>query len=307
VASDDATAESPVPAYTTAAAKRSRERASQVNLFIPLVFIPLVLYAVLATAAVGYLYIQKKASQPVSPFDRLPDVDGDNPGVKKGQPRTRLEYDRKFALQSLPKHLRVALGETIQIGDLEVTPVKVERTKVEVITEGAEEDPQPCPYESLKLQMKLKNVSEDCSFTPLDNYFDRKWRQGDNLPPPLTLLQADKEVFFGGPAGWEALDRRNRTKKREWLAGRKNVDPQGLLPGKSSEPEETYTATNGDDEKVQQFLFGLNKEGKQTSKAYEGSLLWRVHLRRGLVMHKGKEVSATAVIGVEFSSKDYSN
>jgi len=33
-------------------------------------------------------------------------------------------------------------------------------------------------------------------------------------------------------------------------------------------------------------------------------LLWRVQLRRGLVKHKDKEYSVSAVVGVEFSASD---
>jgi hypothetical protein len=33
-------------------------------------------------------------------------------------------------------------------------------------------------------------------------------------------------------------------------------------------------------------------------------LVWRVQVRRGLVNVRGSQVSATAVIGVEFSAKD---
>jgi hypothetical protein len=37
-------------------------------------------------------------------------------------------------------------------------------------------------------------------------------------------------------------------------------------------------------------------------KNYQGRLLWRVQVRRGLVPYKGEEVSTTAVVGVEFDS-----
>jgi hypothetical protein len=37
---------------------------------------------------------------------------------------------------------------------------------------------------------------------------------------------------------------------------------------------------------------------------YSGNFVWRVHVRRGLIEHKGRKLPAAAVIGVEFTDKD---
>jgi hypothetical protein len=263
-----------------------------------LVFIPLVLYAIAATAVAGYLYVLLRSAPP-SIFDRMPDVEGDTPGVRKEKPRARLLFTRDLALRSLPEHLHVPLGQTIQIGDLQVTPKKVERRTIGLLAETAPDRPEPSPHEALVLTLHLKNTATDYAFTPLDNYFDRSWKPGSDESVPLTVLQAGKEAFFGGPAKWFPLRRDvGKRQVREWLQGRKNIDRVGLRPG---EETETIVATDGWDPVVATYLFGT--EGGSTP--YRGKLLWRVQVRRGLVPWRGKEVPATAVIGVEFDDTAY--
>jgi hypothetical protein len=84
------------------------------------------------------------------------------------------------------------------------------------------------------------------------------------------------------------------------VEGRKNRDPVGVLPG---EEKEGFVCTDGSD-KSAQFLFGAGAGGRSVG-AYHGPLLWRVHLRRGKILRNNKPYSATAVIGVEFTDKDY--
>jgi hypothetical protein len=280
-------------------ARKPRDYSGRVNWFIPLVFIPLVLYAVLCTAVAGYLYL-KLRTQPTNPFDSFPDWEGDTPGVRKEKPK--LSYDRKFATQPLPEHLMVGLGQTIRVGDIEVTPTSVERRKVELMAEGPESKPEPSPTDALVLHLRLKNVAEDYAFTPLDNFFDRHWKPGNDGSPPLTLLQAGAETFFGGPAKWYPPGR-GRKERREWLAGRADLDREGLSPGRT---QEAVVATDAWDPAVAQYLFGVDEEGNAVKKPYAGKLLWRVQLRRGLVDWKGRRLPATAVVGVEFTDADYS-
>jgi hypothetical protein len=225
---------------------------------------------------------------PPSLFDQMPDVEGDDPGVRT--PKMSLQFKKADALAPLPEHMHVKLTETLQVGDLEVTPLKVERKVVAVNVEGAD-DAEPCRWDSLVLHLRLKNLSTSYRFTPIDNYFDRHW-DGRAGSAPLTVLVAGSSQFFGGPAKWAA--RADRTTRREWVEGRKNGDPKGIGPGESVE---TITCTDGEDQRCAATLFGR--------RPYQGKLLWRVHLRRGLIEHKGRELPATCVVGVEFSSKDY--
>ena len=281
--------------------KKAREpRPVKINWFIPLVFIPLLLYAVLATVAVAFLYL-RMASAPPTMFDQMPDMQGDTPGTQPAKAQSKVfNIDQKMATRPLPEHLKVALGSTIVIGDLEVTPTKLERNHFRTFSEDSEQ-PEPTTYEALKLHLRLKNLAKEYAFTPLDNFFDRKWSPGAGATP-LTLLQAGSTTFFGGPANWFPLNRdKSKGTKREWLEGRANVDRDGLAPG---ETVETFVCTDGGNPALQLLLFGLDEDGQPKQKPYSGNLLWRVQLRRGLVTYKGRRLPATSVIGVEFSSAD---
>jgi hypothetical protein len=274
-----------------------RPRPSGGGWFLPLVFIPLCLYAVLATVAVVILLMRQQQAQP-SIFDQMPDVTGDSPGVKK---TSVIKFDQRSATAALPEHLQTDLGQPLQVGDLEVTPLRVERKRVAVWVARAA-NAEPCPADSLVLHLKLRNLAADYRFTPLDNYFDRRWRQGQG-PPPLTVLQGGDHFCFGGPAEW--YPRGDGRHPREWLAGRKDFDPEGLAPGKEMQ---SLVCTDGGKESPSpcaRWLFGLNEEGKKVRPPYQGRLLWRVHVRRGLVNWRGKPVPATAVIGVRFTSAAY--
>ena len=281
--------------------KPREPREAKINWFIPLVFIPLVLYAVLATAATAFLYL-RMASTP-SMFDQLPDTQGDTPGTRPSKAKGQIfNIDPKLATSPLPEHLKVALGSAkpLVVGDIEVTPTKLERGHFAIFTEGAKAEPLASPHLSLKLHLRIKNRAPDYAFTPLDNFFDRKWLPGGATP--LTLVEAGPKTFYGGPAHWYPLNRdRNKGQRRDWLDGRMDVDHEGLPPGETTE---TFVCTDGWDPAVQLHLFGLDEQGEAKQKPYSGDLLWRVQLRRGLIDHKGRRLPATAVIGVRFNSAD---
>jgi hypothetical protein len=180
----------------------------------------------------------------------------------------------------------VKMKETIRVGDVEVTPLAVEKRVVKVHVVGFEK-PEPCEGPSLVLKLKVKNVAEDYEFAPMDNYFDRHW-DGKAGSAPLTILDLGKSgAFYGGPCKWAPLGGREH---REFLDGRKNVMP--LLP--PGEEMDSYICTDGNDRAVMARLA-----------AHKGKLLWRVHLRRGLIDYKGKMLPAQCVIGVEIGPKDY--
>ena len=62
--------------------------------------------------------------------------------------RRRLDWSPATAVADLPMHLRVPLGGVLALGDLEVRPLRVERRKVKVYSEGeaAREQPHECWY-----------------------------------------------------------------------------------------------------------------------------------------------------------------
>jgi hypothetical protein len=142
--------------------------------------------------------------------------------------------------------------------------------------------------ESLVLYLRLRNVSTDLTFAPLDPYFDRGWHAKDSLRTPfkpLTLLEAGDKRFYGSSSDWYPRGRRQRA----WVNGRVD-EPVFLEPGRSLE---TFVSTDGRTPGLAEALA-----------ASDGPVLYRVHLRVGPVEHQGRQVPATAVIGVEVRPED---
>jgi hypothetical protein len=103
----------------------------------------------------------------------------------------------------------------------------------------------------------------------------------------LTFLEAGSRRFFGGPTAWHSAKAR-RENRAEWVED--THYERELQPG---ETLETFVCTDGDDERVAKALG-----------THAGPLLWKLQIRRGLVEVRGREFSATAVIGVEFTTAE---
>jgi hypothetical protein len=289
---------------TSSATRPARRSESGTPWFMILVFSPLLLYAIVITVFAVMLYQQEREVEQKlrNRFDMMPD-EGDNPGVQKGKKVTRVyRYDPKLATLPLPDKLITSLdkkgGEPIRVGELQIAPKSVQRKRINVFVEGSEKS-EPCTGDSLVLNLTLKNLSSEYAFAPLDNYFDRYWKPGTDQLPPFTQLKAgDKEPFYGGPAHW--YPRGDQKNRREWVEGRKAVEADLLQPG---EERDFFVCTDGQDPKALLTLFGENK-GEKVREPYHGAFLWRVRVRRGLVNVLGKEIPATAVVGVKFTDKD---
>jgi hypothetical protein len=251
------------------------------------------LYAIVVSLFSFFLYRhdQHLQEQLRNPFETMPDV-GDDPGVQKGKKVSLTDrYKPELATLPLPAHLCTTLGNPIRIGDLEVTPKRVERKRVSVIVGTSRAE--PCANDSLVLYLDMKNLSTAYSFAPLDSYFDRYWRPGVDLIPPLTQLEIGNQYrCYGGPARW--YPRSDRSNPRQRIKGRRE-EAERLQPG---EEKELFVCTNGDDAKAAALLFGDSSGEK-----YHGPFLWRVRVRRGLVPFQDKQYAATAVIGVRFTDK----
>lgn len=273
------------------AAKRTETKAPW---FLLLVFCPLLLYAIVISIFAILLYRQHQELQEQFRirFDNMPDV-GDDPGVRRGKKVSLTDrYKAELATLPLPSSLCTTLGKPLRIGDLQVTPNRVERMRVSVIVENSR--PEPCTNDSLVLYLDLKNLSTDYAFAPLDNYFDRYWHPGVDPIPPLTLLEVGKKYrCYGGPAHW--YPRGDYSNPREWVEGRSDR-AELLQPG---EEKQMFVCTDGDDSKAAAVLFG-----EQSGQEYRGPFLWRVRVRRGLVRFQDKDYSRTAVIGVRFTDSD---
>jgi hypothetical protein len=156
---------------------------------------------------------------------------------------------------------KTPLGQPIQVGTAtEVTPLQVD------LVPGAE---------VLVLTFRVKNLTADQRFNPVPRSFLR--RQG------YTFLQFGNDKWFGGILSY-------RRSRGFW------ADPRGRLPGAAAfdgvlDPGETMTAT---------LSQTPAKEALRRLLDFRGPLLWRLEVRRGLVEVAGRQVSATAVVGVEF-------
>jgi DNA-directed RNA polymerase subunit RPC12/RpoP len=283
----------PVDSAPASSTRLSRRTEPKTPWFLLLVFSPLLLYAIVITVFSLMLYRQEQDLEQRlrRNFETMPD-EGDKPGVEKGKKVSLWKYDSRRPILPLPENLCTTLDQhqSLRIGELQVTPDRVERKRIKVMVEGA--NPEPCQGDSLVLYLKMKNLSSEYAFAPLDNYFDRSWHEG--AQPPFTLLEVGNNYrFHGGPADW--YPRGDRNHKREWIEGR-NDQPDVLQPG---EEKEMFVCTDGNNQKAVSVLFG---EGSRP--AYHGSFLWRVRVRRGLVRVQDKDYSATAVIGVRFTDKD---
>ena len=135
------------------------------------------------------------------------------------------------------------------------------------------------------LNLRLKNVSQDVVFKPMDPYFDLRWKENKdetNLGMPFTYLTVGDQRFFG-PNSLADIDDNHVT-----LAGQ-HFDKE-LKPG---DEMSTFVCTDWED------------PVKQAVESASGPMLWRVQVRRGLVQIPDKgEYSATAVIGVEFTREE---
>jgi hypothetical protein len=258
---------------------------------IPLIIAPLAFYSFMATLYIldtRYLHFFTPPPPP-HPLEILPDLDGDNAGNAKRGKQSSFQYKGTDPDSPLAPQSRVGLGKTLAVGDLEVTPEKVERRRQVWVT-GTKE--QPFPEDVLTLTLRLRNRSADVTFKPMDRFFSRKWPTKNKAQnKPYTYLEMGEQKFYGGPLDWVPLAKASS----DWiyyLQGQ-NVDEE-LKPGQDMT---TFFCTDPEQHVV------------KAVEGYRGKLVWRLHLRRGLVKwttRNGVERDdpATTVVGVEFTAAD---
>ncbi len=159
---------------------------------------------------------------------------------------------------------KTPIGQAIRIGDAtEVTPLSV------LLVPGAE---------AVELTFKVQNLTADQRFNPLPRSFLR--RQG------YTFLQFGNDKLYGGTLTYH--------RSRGFWA-----NPAARLPGAKRnfngvlDPGEAMTAT---------LTLAPAPETLRRLMEFRGPMTWRLEVRRGLVEVGGRQVSATAVVGVEFDA-----
>lgn len=266
---------------------------------VPLLILPLVSYSILVTILLAMAYLKQP---PPHPLEMMRDDDGINPPARRTG-KERVQRIHPWGIRpklDVPPKLRVKLGESLILGDrligdqLQVKPLAAELRKVMIYTEGFPR-PDPSPAETLVLHLELKNVSSDVAFYPLDSYFNRRFSSKFEENVPFTYLEKGNKRFYGGAAKFRT--KRDPGESLELYGVDDDLDkklPQHtekeLMPG---EKFRTFVACNADDSEVAEALAN-----------YDGPLLYRIRLRRGLVTFKEQEVSASVVVGVEFTGKD---
>jgi len=247
-------------------------------------------YSVVMTLAAGwYFYKSTNVSNVDHPFANIPDI------IAQYEPATRKQLSRRIdgmpAVDApLPESLLVKLGETLRVGDMEVTPEKVEQGTITVHTVSQDEQASAGQLagESLILHLRVKNRSSDVYFQPTDPVFNRYYDRRTGNSKPYTQLVVGNQHFYGGPI--DVLRANSRRIKRQYVSGQDN-DDRPLPPG---EERQTVICSDGQDGST------------EAVKNYTGGepILWRVELRRGLTNFHGQDLSVCAVIGVQFNPGD---
>jgi hypothetical protein len=240
----------------------------------------------------GYHYFTSGDSS-AHPYKAMPDVLRQYDPAKKPQVSFQGLPDPKL---DVPPDLRVKLGGELTVGDLKVQPLYVEKMYPEVTTRYVS-DPdktRPIGKQTIAMALRVTNLSADTTFYPNDPAFNRAVDHKQEQPAPYTALEIDRQFYYG-MFKWP-LDPGTVS---EFVVGHE-ADQQPLKPG---EERDTWAVVAPS---------GMRAAGSSDIMRALGDLksnhpmLWRVHLRRGMMTMKdesGKDVvvSATTVIGVEFT------
>ena len=263
---------------------RSRTRAAEApSTGIPkAVFFGVVGYAFLMTVLAVYgLFIKSgEKLDPGHPLSTIPDNFGEFDPVS----RKKVSLNNQIKLDGpLPASQVATLGGKIEIGQLAIEPVKVEIRPLTVVSESQAEKQSERRAKALVMHLKITNSSPDLPIFPMDPAFTRKARIDDR--EPATRLVLGNKTFFGGAIEWPLIS----TKVKRKYEQEQEKDAIALKPGESRD----YVVFTDSDPQIVKAASESND-----------TILWRVQVRRGLVEFKGKDVPASAIIGVEFKASD---
>ncbi len=247
---------------------------------VPTVLVLLLgLYALLATiAAIYFALFQPKPK--ADPFESMPDVYGEYRRATSDRQRMLWE-SLPGPSEALPEHLKIPLGQTLRVHDLEITPLRVTSGEPEYFRRHRGDlvwgEPRVMRYPVMLLYLRLRNCSPSNSFYPMDPAFTRREEPADPSAP-YTRLEIGGKTFCG-PFRWPS-------KRFEYRAAGQEQDYEALGPGQE---RDTVVLTRPGDKAVQ-----------AVRESPGDSLLWRVHLRSGRLAYRGQWVTVTSVIGVVF-------
>lgn len=233
----------------------------------------LAVYAVLATAVAIWGVL--RGGDAGHPLSNIPDLFGEYDKAD----RKRVSHLPKPD-DPLPPELKVALGSTRRIGDLEIEPLGVEEMKLTRVTtyDRGKEATQPLANPTLVLRVKLTNHS-NVTFYPVDPAFQRKAQFTE--PAVAGVYVGDKERYLGSPVPWPFA----KGVKRVYVTGQEG-DDRPLKPGESHE----YLIAAADDARLTKAV-----------QSAAGPVMWKLHLRRGTTRYRFTDVSVSTLVGVEFA------
>jgi hypothetical protein len=235
-------------------------------------------YAVVMTALAVYGLVFKAAELPPDhPLSIIPDDFGEFPATS----RKRVTAARVPLDGALPDDQIARMGGKIEIGQLIIEPVKIEKRKLILVRESDEERVTVPKSDGFVLQLRVTNSSKDLTIFPLDPAFDRS---ATGIDAPATRLMVGSESFAGGPIPWPFGKRITREYEQS-----QEAENKPLAPGETRD----YFVCSADDPRLM-----------ITVKHTRLPLLWRVQVRRGLIEYRGKDIPVTAIIGVEFEPSD---
>ena len=260
-------------------ARRTRPPANEGgNPLFKIGFFILAPYALLITLLAVYGLFFKSSVPSGHPLSTIPDNFGEfAPAERKKTGKLAFPVDGE-----LPPELRVALGSKLEIGQLEIEPLGLEKRLLKIVTEGKSEKLiQPSSDPAIVLRLKIRNASDDLLIHPLDPAFNRRIVGTERVGTGLTV---GKQTIWGGAIGWPFPG--NVIRVYESV---QEADTAPLKPGESRE-----------------FVVFSNSSASlvKTVKDARDALLWRVQVRRGRIDFDGKDLPVTAIIGVEFKAAD---
>jgi hypothetical protein len=228
-------------------------------------FIFLIPYAILTTLMIIYLLFQTQ-NRP-HPLDMMPDPAPAKDKGKRPNPG-RVEYNYPLA-----PHQRTVLLKPIQLGDLLVNPRRL------LLTKGGD----------LQLVLRVKNVSPNTSFAPVHQEYLRYSPSNDDETKPYTFLEsksAEMTPLFGGSWSYPQREEGESARASDYLNPKEEVTILITTEGSGLEERKQLY-----DKQIQTIVDSNQQE-----------YVWRVRLCRGFVKYRGKNVSTTAVFGVEFTA-----
>lgn len=252
-------------------------------------------YALISTLLAGWFGYQYYDLRSKHPLENIPDIIGDNDPAKRSPLKQTSERTLKLPSpdQPLPDKLKVPLGQTLRIGDLEVSPLKIEegRFQFTVVYENGATEVKTSPHPGLILRVRLRNVSADVVFCPTDPFFDRQYIPDVHRSRPYTFLEVGEQRFYGGPFNYLGFHRDAKNPRKRVFAEGQDNNYAPLQPGEERETR-FYTFPDSDGE----LLSAVH--------SFKDTLTWRLQLRRGLMSFKNREYSMCAVVGVQFNAAD---